>query len=70
MHQQIKTGEDIKPVPEKVIDGHLYRLVTDPPKKKYICPECGQDHPDGDSIKNCSYVYGRRGWRKLGDYDG
>lgn len=39
-----------------------------------ICPECnsvtfGGRHFDGDD-KECGMVYGRRGWRMLGDYDG
>lgn len=37
---------------------------------RYLCPECGRLHPDGDSIDGCSMVIGRRGWRRLGEYDG
>lgn len=37
---------------------------------EYICPECGKDHPDGGTISGCNMVYGRRGWRQLGVYDG
>lgn len=37
---------------------------------KLKCPECGNTSADGDSHSGCDYVYGRRGWRQLGVYDG
>ena len=42
-------------------------------KRAYTCPD-GHVHPEGNSIPksiaDCYWVIGRRGWRKLGDYDG
>lgn len=46
---------------------------------KHKCPECGESH-DIHPIKSrimdsrspthkCDMVYGRRGWRRLGEYD-
>lgn len=34
------------------------------------CPECGNTDADGGMHINCDMVYGRRGWRQLGVYDG
>lgn len=35
-------------------------------ESKYICPKCGTEN----NGRCCDYVYGRRGWRQLGIYDG
>ena len=37
--------------------------------KNMTCPSCGV-LTCGCSHKNCDIVYGRRGWRQLGVYDG
>jgi hypothetical protein len=34
------------------------------------CPECGNTEADGNGHPKCDWVYGRRGWRQLGVYDG
>ena len=34
------------------------------------CPECGQQTCGNCAHGNCNSVRGRRGWRRLGDYDG
>lgn len=42
-------------------------------EKKYsICDGCGQsvNTSNGGGHEFCSYVWGRRGWRQLGAYDG
>jgi hypothetical protein len=52
----------------------LQNKLNLPAKQFYACPDCGQNC-DGDSKhlspsgKECLTVLGRRGWRKLGDYD-
>ncbi len=35
-----------------------------------MCPSCCQIHLEGGIRKDCDWVYGRRGWRQLGVYDG
>lgn len=39
------------------------------PIRRYTCPDCG-DITDGGKHGTCDTVLGRRGWRKLGEYDG
>lgn len=40
-------------------------------RKEYICPECNKIHEDPNRPpEGCDMVYGRRGWRQLGVYDG
>ena len=39
------------------------------PLRQYTCPDCG-DTTDGGKHGTCDTVLGRRGWRKLGEYDG
>lgn len=48
---------------------------TKPPKEEEpLCPDCGERHSEIRKDKNdkvlCDMVYGRRGWRQLGVYDG
>ncbi len=40
-----------------------------PKPRVFHCPECHTD-TDGNKHGNCNWVYGRRGWRELGVYDG
>jgi hypothetical protein len=37
-------------------------------REEPMCPECGHRHKG--ARPPCSWVYGRRGWRQLGVYDG
>lgn len=39
-------------------------------RKSRFCPYCGKRTCGNCDHDNCLGVYGRRGWRKLGDYDG
>lgn len=40
-------------------------------RRKNICPECNKVHDDPSRPpEGCDMVYGRRGWRQLGVYDG
>jgi hypothetical protein len=34
------------------------------------CPKCRMMTPFGNQHDGCDYVYGGRGWRQLGVYDG
>ena len=36
----------------------------------YPCPDCGKQITKSDGCKKCGVVWGRRGWRDLGMYDG
>jgi len=38
-------------------------------RRRLDCPVCGHPH-DGTQPKSCDMVWGRRGWRQLGSYDG
>lgn len=58
----------------KFMDGFEKERVTEHEKKPYDCPECnartnGQGVHKSPNGKECYWVMGRRGWRKLGDYD-
>lgn len=44
-----------------------YHIIAVKPKK---CPECGNTDANGEAHPGCDWVYGRRGWRQLGVYDG
>lgn len=35
-----------------------------------VCPDCFVLREDKACFHRCGMVYGRRGWRRLGDYDG
>lgn len=63
---------EIRAMDRRVSHGHQYIVLSKPRS----CPECGakvidcsKSHtaPNG---RRCDMVYGRRGWRQLGDYDG
>jgi len=71
----VQAGEIVKAITE-VLDQK--ENITPPrPKPDPLCPECNQpasQHPAlGPTTlngKKCDMVYGRRGWRQLGAYDG
>lgn len=46
------------------------RMIDISARSLLKCPECGNTDADGDAHGNCDMVYGRRGWRQLGVYDG
>lgn len=40
------------------------------PRKKFTCPECHKLTDGHKKHGDCDMVMGRRGWRRLGEYDG
>lgn len=46
-----------------------YSWHVNPTEKQHICPNCGYVG-NGKKHDNCDWVFGRRGWRQLGVYDG
>lgn len=52
------------------VGGVLVTRYTGTHTQYHICPECKQ-WTDGEAKHGmCDWVYGRRGWRQLGVYDG
>ncbi|TSC88903.1 MAG: hypothetical protein G01um10143_800 [Parcubacteria group bacterium Gr01-1014_3] len=75
----LKTIEALEKLIKKRLDtfyaakSHLQVEKLEKKKKdrrfKYRCPDCHQA-TDGSKHGSCDMVLGRRGWRKLGEYDG
>jgi hypothetical protein len=79
MHQAIDTrspiqerADDKRDLEEKNRCEYLRAVseMTEAARGRFLCRECGRVHPDGDAIEGCDMVFGRRGWRQLGTYDG
>ncbi len=57
---------------DEPLDPYTKKLVSITMKVlKETCPECNKVHEDSSRPpEGCDMVYGRRGWRQLGVYDG
>jgi hypothetical protein len=61
-------GNYIKPAYDLVIDDKAKRIEE--LRGVRFCPGCNGPVNSQNTCRPCGMVYGRRGWRQLGEYDG
>lgn len=56
--------------PDEGAAAERLRIARERKRPERTCPKCWQPECEHTDKKRCDMVYGRRGWRQLGVYDG